>query len=180
VPESIREQAQQLAPPYEDTPALQGFSIAVLGLDEANGGLVPTVTTTYYRGCKLYIKLRGLNRFTGFYIGAVSAQGSYGDGQMSEHSGTRYGAFFRTAAATASASAAASAAAAVSGHSSSASGSKGAQQQQHVSAAEALVLSKDRHVASAKDMCTDEVSAFIVTCVTVTHSQLSEVKLQEV
>jgi hypothetical protein len=162
VPESIREQSQQLAPPYEDTPSQQGFSIAILGLDEANGGLVPTVTATYHRGCKLYIKLRGLNRFTGFYIGAVSAQGSYGDGQMSEHSGTRYGAFFRTAV-TAAAAAAASSGHSASG-SGSGSGSKGAQQQQHVSAVEALVLSKDRHVASAKDMCTDEVSEAVTVC----------------
>jgi hypothetical protein len=81
----------------------------------------------------------------------VSAQGSYGDGQMSEHSGTRYGAFFRSAVTAATAT--------VNGHSASGSGtvSKSAQQQ-HVSAVEALVLSNDRHVASAKDMCTNEVS----------------------
>jgi hypothetical protein len=174
VPESTREQSQQLAPPYEDIPSQQGFSIAVLGLDEANGGLVPTVATTYHRGCKLYIKLRGLNRFTGFYIGAVSAQGSYGDGQMSEHSGTRYGAFFRTAVTAASAAAASGHSTSVSGSGSgSGSGSKNAQQ--HVSAVEALVLSKDRHVASAKDMCTDEVSWFYChTCVTVTDCNRHE------
>ncbi len=113
----------------------------MLGLDEASGGFVPTVTSTYHRGCKLYIKLRGLKRFTGFYIGAVSAQGSYGDGQMSEHSGTRYGAFFRTAATAATAA-------------TTTIGGKGALEH-HVSAVEALVLSKDRHVASAKDMCTE-------------------------
>lgn len=53
----------------------EGFSLSVTLLNDSGKDLR---TEEYYRGCKLVIRARGLNRFTGLFVAAVSAEGLWG------------------------------------------------------------------------------------------------------
>lgn len=52
----------------------EGFSLSVTLLDDYGKEVR---TEEYYRGCKLVLRARGVTRFTGLYLAAVSAEGMW-------------------------------------------------------------------------------------------------------
>ncbi|KAG5179095.1 hypothetical protein JKP88DRAFT_247728 [Tribonema minus] len=86
----LNSKREAMRPPLEDKASSGGFSIAIV-TDDGSGK--PISTDQYHRESKLTIKLRGMHRFKGFYLGATCTRTGEKGANPKDGGGDRYGKF---------------------------------------------------------------------------------------